>query len=268
MPTKINWFPGHMAKGLNKIMHTKNVDMFIEVLDARAINISSNPNLIATKKPILKIALKSDMAINNEQTKDSNLIIGSIKDREFKKRIMNKLYGLMYSKICEAKHKGLIMPTFHVMVVGLPNVGKTALINFLSSSKRLITKNLPGVTKKQSLQKINDNFYLYDTPGILTKNILDINDGYKLALLGVIKREILPLNEVIEFAYNIYVNKYKERLIDHYGISADNYISFLENIAKKYNFYTNQKRIDIHRTLNFIYDEIINCKICNVNYEN
>lgn len=266
MSTKINWFPGHMAKAFNKIMATKNVDMFIEVLDARAINISSNPNLIVTKKPILKIALKADLA-ETINIKENNLLIGSINDKNFRDKIMEKLYYFMTPNISKAKHDGLINPTFHVMVVGLPNVGKSSLINFLSSSKNLIAKNTPGVTKTKTLQKVNKNFYLYDTPGILFKNIEDNNDGYILSLLGVIKREVLPMNEVIEYAYNLYIKKYKNSLVSHFGVNIDNYLKFLEEIAFKYNFYTKLKKIDTHRLYNFLFDEIINGKICRVNYE-
>jgi ribosome biogenesis GTPase A len=255
-----------MAKGLSDIKNTKNIDMFIEVLDARAIKTSSNHNLIATKKPVLRIALKADLA-DISGYKDSDLLIGSTKDKTFKNKIMSKLYHLMTPKISEAKHQGLLKPTFHVMVVGLPNVGKSSLINFLSSSKNLITSNLPGVTKTKKLQKVDDCFYLYDTPGILAKDIQEIDDGYKLSLIGVIKKEILPLDEVTKFAFDFYNRNYREKFLNHYGINTNNYLEFLENIAAKYQFITKQKRIDLHRMHNFLYDEIINGKICLVNYD-
>lgn len=256
-----------MAKGLNKIVSAKNIDMFIEVLDARAINISSNPNLIAVKKPVLKIALKADLADITTTDDTNNLLIGSIKDRDFKKIIMAKLYQMMMPNISKAKHEGLIKPSFHIMVVGLPNVGKSSLINFLSSSRNLIVGNQPGVTKSNKLQKVNDTFYLYDTPGILLKNINNIDDGYKLSLLGVIKKEILPLNEVIEFAFNFYIKNYHNELSNRYNLIDNDYLKFLENIAVRYNFFMQQKKIDMFRVYNFLYDEIINGKICRVNYE-
>jgi ribosome biogenesis GTPase A len=255
-----------MAKGLNKILNAKNIDMFIEIVDARAINVSSNPNLIATKKPILKIALKGDLAETNKN-KNTNVMIGTIKNAELRNQIMRKLYSLMGAKIQKAKSLGLLNPTFHVMVVGLPNVGKSSLINFLSASKTLVTKNLPGVTKKNTLKKINKDFFLYDTPGILMKNIERTEDGFRLALIGVIKKQVLPIDEVIEYAFNFYMKNYRDKFASHYNVPLDNYLAFLAGVAQKYNFFRTGGKIDMNRTYDYIYDEIINGKICNVNYE-
>jgi ribosome biogenesis GTPase A len=255
-----------MAKNFKDIINTKNVDMYIEVLDARAINISSNPNLISTKKPILKIALKADLAEKNNH-KIPNLLIGSINDRNFKQQIISKIFLLLDDKIKSLKNKGLTKPTFHIMVVGLPNVGKSTLINFLSSSHKLKTGNLPGLTRKKTLQKINDNFYLYDTPGILMKNIINEADGYKLALIGAIKREVLPLSDLVEFIYNFFMKNYHSCFSKYFDIKQDNYLAFLEGVANKFNFITKQNNYDLNRTLNFIFDEIMNGRVCKVNYE-
>jgi ribosome biogenesis GTPase A len=188
-----------MAKTLRDIQGVQNVDLIIEVVDARAINISSNPELTqGFSKSKLKIALKSDLADLPSLHPNGNVIIGSVKDRKFKTQIINALDVLLAHKIEKLKSKGLVNPQFYVMVVGLPNVGKSSLINFLGSSNKLLVENRPGVTRSRQLVKINHMYYLYDTPGVLIKKIENEIDGYKLSLIGSIKKEILPISEIVE----------------------------------------------------------------------
>jgi ribosome biogenesis GTPase A len=188
-----------MAKTLRDIQGAQNLDLIIEVVDARAINISSNPELTkGFSKSKLTIALKSDLADLQSLTIPANTIIGSIKDKHFKTTIINAIDNIFSQKITKLKSKGLLVPQFYIMVVGLPNVGKSSLINFLASSNKLIVENRPGVTKTRQLVKITPNYFLYDSPGVLVKKINDEIDGYKLALIGTIKKDVLPLNEVIK----------------------------------------------------------------------
>lgn len=188
-----------MAKTLRDIQGVKNIDMVIEVVDARSINSSSNPELTAGfSKPKLTIALKSDLADTRGVVLASNTIMGSIKDKRFKQKIIDAIYGLMNDKITRLKSKGLLIPQFYILVVGLPNIGKSSLINFLSPNSKLIVENRPGVTRTRQLVKINQNFFMYDTPGVLVKKIENIQDGFKLSLIGAIKKEILPLHEITE----------------------------------------------------------------------
>jgi ribosome biogenesis GTPase A len=195
----INWFPGHMAKSLRDIQSIKNLDIVIEVVDARCINLSSNLELSKTfHKPKLTIALKSDLADIVVVNSRDDLLIGSIKNRHFKQKIIGKLDAIFSKKKQELKQRGLINPQFYGIVVGLPNVGKSSLINFLATKTKLIVANKPGVTRTKQLIKINNSYFLYDTPGILFKKITNDIDGYKLALVGVIRREVLPLTEIVE----------------------------------------------------------------------
>ncbi|MDE5617694.1 MAG: 50S ribosome-binding GTPase, partial [Ureaplasma sp.] len=198
----INWFPGHMKKSLEEIGKIVNkVNLIIEVLDARAINTSSNDELlnIVGNKPILKIALKSDYS----DLKNSNdIFVCNIKEKNLRNKIINEINKKLKSQFESAKRKGLIHPKFIILVIGLPNVGKSTLINILKNKNTLITQNFPGVTKKQTIVNINNELNLIDTPGVLFKHIEQIEDAYKLTLINSIKKEIVPLDKVLEYGFN------------------------------------------------------------------
>ena len=157
-----------MKKATDEIQRTaKNVDLIIEVLDARAMNATSNPVVHQLNKPVLQIALKNDLALKG----DNSILTGSLKNKGFRNEIIRAMDQALAAKIERYKAKRLLNPKFLVMVVGLPNVGKSSLINFLKQKKHLITENRPGVTKKQTTVPVNERYFLVDTPGVLFKNI-------------------------------------------------------------------------------------------------
>jgi ribosome biogenesis GTPase A len=97
------------------------------------------------------------------------------------------------------KEKGLLIPQFYILVVGLPNIGKSSLINFITEyNTKTIVQNKAGTTRRNQMVKINDNLFLYDTPGIMVKKIDNDNQGYILALLNLIKKEVIPLEKTCE----------------------------------------------------------------------
>ena len=267
---KINWFPGHMKKATDEIKQRLNcVDLIIEVVDSRCIRSSSNMDLIKiiNNKLHLKIALKSDLSLLNEQYQ-TDLIITNTKNKQNRNKIISIFYKIFEDKINKYKLKGLVNPKFTLMIIGLPNVGKSSLINFLKSKNNLVVKNLPGVTKNQRIVNINENFDLIDTPGILFKNINDINTAYKLSLINTIKKEVLPIEDVVKFGFNYLFSNFYEKLKIFYKIEDfNNYYDFLNLVANRYKYITKNAELDINRVISRVFNDLIDCKISKVNYD-
>jgi ribosome biogenesis GTPase A len=258
-----------MAKATNEIKKLKNVDLVIEVVDARCINISSNPELIGifNTVPKLKVAIKSDLA-DIDQNNNFDIVYGSIKQKQFKRIVIDKIGEKLKSNKDKLINKGLKNPHFIILVVGLPNIGKSSLINLLCNRNRQEVQNKPGITKGVKLININQNLSIYDTAGILIKNITNLEDGYKLALVGTIKKTVLPINDVCEFAFNFLMQHYKTQFQKHYQINYDlNFSEFLSFLCEKFKFKIINNQNNFDKALLFFYDNIINGKITKINYE-
>lgn len=268
---KINWFPGHMKKATDEIKNKINdVDLIIEILDARAIQISSNPDLlkIANGKPILKVALKYDLSdISSSTDNASNLIIGSIKNLEFKKIILKKIYQILDSKIQRLKNKGVQNPQFLIMVVGIPNVGKSSFINFLAPKNSLKVQNRAGVTKNQTTRKINDYLFLIDTPGVLIKKINSINEGYQLAIINCINKDILPMHDVIKYSFEYLYNNYHSCLLKYFNFTVnDNFADFIDKLCENYKFKLTHNEYDYDRAYETLFNLISNGNIAKIHF--
>ncbi len=253
---------------INKVK--KHIDLVIQVLDARAINLTSNPDLLSifNNKTIINVALKSDLADLNYEY-DPNTIITNIKDHQFSNFLINKLYQIMNEKIKKLQVKGLVTPHFNIMVIGLPNIGKSSLINKLIKKNHNKVENKAGVTKRQTFVKLNKNFTLYDTPGVLYKRIDDFNLGAKLSLLNVINLEVIPMQEVLAFAYD-YLNKnYHKKLIDWFKQEElpEHFHQFIDLYAYQKGFLNKSGFIDLNATYMNFYQDISLAKIAKVNYE-
>jgi len=264
-----------MNKAINQIKQKLNmIDLVIQVIDARCINSSMNPELInQLNKPVLNIALKADLAdlssIDESLKNNSHLLIGTIKDKKFKKIVINKIYQLFRDKIAKLQAKGLFNPHFNIFVIGLPNVGKSSLINFLISKKKLVVENRPGVTKQQSLVELDKHFFLFDTPGVFVKKINDELSAYKLGLIKTIKKEILPMTEILKYAFEFYQKYYLDKLNKFCGIdcSQKSYQEFTNLIASKLNFFKKNNEIDMYRLEEFLFNIFSENKIAKVNYD-
>ena len=216
--SQIHWFPGHMKKALNEIeAKIKLVDIIIEILDARAPLSSINPEFekrIQNKKKIV-IFSKVDLADPIETPKweqffkksvDSLLIL-NLNEPKSEKIIANEVKRIGADKHQKEMAKGMKPQPLKTMIIGIPNVGKSSLINRLAKRSAAGVQNKPGYTRGEQFIKVNNDFILLDTPGVLPMNYEDKTKAINLALLGSIKEDILP-NEDLAIYLIKYLNKF------------------------------------------------------------
>lgn len=229
----IQWFPGHMSKARRQVQENlKHVDFVTILVDARLPLSSQNPMLtkIVGDKPKLLILNKSDLADSN-RTKEwrtyfekqgiKTLAINS-KEQSTVKLVTDAAKSLMSEKIQRLRERGIQKETLRTMIIGIPNAGKSTLMNRLAGKKIAVVGNKPGVTKGQQWLKSNKDLEILDTPGILWPKFEDELVGLKLALTGAIKDQLLPMDEVTIFGLNYFKTYYPERLEERFkGIDLE-----------------------------------------------
>lgn len=227
----LNWFPGHMAKARNQVQEKlKLVDVVIEVTDARTPEASRNPmmNEIVKNKPRIMVLNKQDLA-DPELTKqwvayyqDQGFAALAI-DAQHAKRL-NQIPALakelMAAKIAKQKARGIRNPAIRAMCIGIPNVGKSTILNRLIKKNVAVTGNRPGVTKNQQWLKADETFQVLDTPGILWPKFEDETIGKKLALTGAIADSVYQEDIVGMFGLHFFRNHYTEAFRRAYGLNA------------------------------------------------
>lgn len=227
---QVQWFPGHMSKALREIKENlKKVDIVFILLDARLPESSMNPKIkeIIGNKPALILFNKSSLADQSELDKwlnfyqkegFSSLKIDAITGKNIRK--IKPLSDEILKPLLEKeKKRGMQRRAIRTMIIGIPNVGKSTLINTLSRKKATRTGNTPGVTKAQQWVKISEDFELLDTPGVLWPKFEDEKVGYHLALSGAIKDTILPNEEIAFYAHHFLKTYYKEELKKRYQLN-------------------------------------------------
>lgn len=258
-----------MAKSLNLMeKQLDKVDLVIQILDARCPNISSNPELVklCNNKPIINIALKSDLADLSSKQQDVNYL--SIPQKNFVNKVEKIIQEKLADKIKKYKTKGLVNPHFYIMVVGLPNIGKSSFINAFAKRNKTVVQNRPGVTRNINLIKVNKYFSIYDTPGIFVKNITDEDMAFILGLIGSIDKKVLPIEKVVRFAYAFYTLKYPKEFNSYFEIKESlAYDQFISYIANKYKLIGKQNSFDYPKTYEFLFNVFLNNKICKIKYE-
>jgi len=239
----IQWFPGHMAKARRLMQENlQRADMVIELRDARIPNASKNPLLdeLCQNKPRVVILSKKDKADEtttrrwmNEISKEHPVLLLDITKDSLNSPITKVCLEAMKEKHEKQKARGIRPRAIRAMVVGVPNVGKSTLINRLAKRKAVKTADTPGVTRSVSLIAVNDQLQLLDTPGVLWPKFEDINVGYYLAITGAIRDTVLPLEDVAYYALDIIKDYYPDRLLKRYGIEVKDQTSFelLEEIG-------------------------------------
>ena len=219
----IQWFPGHMSKARRQVQENiKFVDFVTILVDARLPLSSQNPMLtkIVGDKPKLLILNKADLAdpvrIKEWQSYFESQEIPTLsinsKEQSAVKKVTDAAKKLMADKLARQKERGIRIDTLRTMIIGIPNAGKSTLMNRLAGKKIAIVGNKPGVTKGQQWLKSNKDLEILDTPGILWPKFEDETVALKLALTGAIKDNLLPMDEVTIFGLNYFKEHYPEEL--------------------------------------------------------
>lgn len=274
----IQWFPGHMAKARREVSEKlKLVDIVFELVDARIPVSSANPMLseIIQSKPRLILLNKADLADREltrkwidfyEKQGQVAIAINSQQGTGIK-NITRQAEEVLKEKREREKAKGLRPRPIRAMIVGIPNVGKSTLINRLVRKKIAKTGNFPGVTKAQQWIKV-DNMDLLDTPGILWPKFEDEETGYKLALTGAIKDTLLNMQDIATYGLNFLINHYPERLKEQYQLATipKDIQSLFDQIAQYKGFILNEE-VDYDRTAESIVRDIRTQKFGNMTFD-
>ncbi|RSK00512.1 Ribosome biogenesis GTPase A [Streptococcus gordonii] len=219
----IQWFPGHMSKARRQVQESiKFVDFVTVLVDARLPLSSQNPMLtkIVGEKPKLLVLNKADLAdpvrLKEWQTYFEGQGIPTLalnsKEQSAVKKVTDAAKKLMADKLARQKERGIRIETLRTMIIGIPNAGKSTLMNRLAGKKIAVVGNKPGVTKGQQWLKSNKDLEILDTPGILWPKFEDETVALKLALTGAIKDNLLPMDEVTIFGLNFFREHYPDEL--------------------------------------------------------
>ena len=260
MGQQIHWFPGHMNKALNEVENkVKLVDVVIELFDARAPISSINENLgkITANKKKLVVLTKTDLA-DAEQTKKwmdvlskkfDAIISLDLKSSNAETVLSKAVINLGKDKWAKEMAKGMKPQPIRTMIIGIPNVGKSSLINRLAKRKAAGVQNKPGYTRGEQWIKVNKDFLLLDTPGILPMSYTDTKKAANLALIGAIREDILPNEQLGELLISFLKSHYPNALNERFGISEiTDRITVLDQISERRKVVTSTGENDLIRS--------------------
>lgn len=257
----IHWYPGHIAKAERKLKEQISlVDVVIEVLDAR-IPLSScygNIKSLLGEKPRLILLNKSDLVDINELKQwieileerfETTVLISDAKNSKDLNKIIAKAIELSEPRIQALMKKGLLRRPARAMVVGMPNVGKSSIINKLTRTSKTKTGAKAGVTRQQQWVKVNPKLDLLDTPGIIPMKQDDQIRAQKLAFVNSVSENAYDTQSVAQELLNILVQKYPEKLKEYYNLTEEVTIN---SIAQSRNWIVKGAEPDLTRTSTFI----------------
>lgn len=265
----IQWFPGHMAKARREVTEKlKLVDIVFELVDARIPYASRNPMIdeIIQHKPRVILLNKADLAdkgttagwIRHFQKNGSKALSINSQTGSGTKEIITAAKELLKEKFDRMKARGIKPRAIRAMIIGIPNVGKSTLINRLAKRNIAKTGNTPGVTKAQQWIKVGNEMELLDTPGILWPKFEDQEVGLKLALTGAIKDTILNLQEVAVYALRFLADHYPGRLEARYNLVEipEDIVVLFDQIGKERGCLMGGGEIDYDKVAELVIREI------------
>lgn len=225
----ISWFPGHMAKTRRQITEDlKMIDVVVEILDARIPNSSQNPDIrqITQNKKKIIILNKYDLADNAKtekwieyfNKKERKVVLADSLTGKGVNETTRQIQKIMEDEMQKMADKGRIGRKIRVMIVGIPNVGKSSFINRIAKKTSAEVGNKPGVTKQKQWIRINEKIELLDTPGVLWPKFENEKVAMNLAITGTIKDDILDLVEVAYTLTKFMLENYKENLLQRYSL--------------------------------------------------
>ncbi len=288
----ISWFPGHMAKTRKQIAEDlKLVDIVVEILDARIPISSQNPDIkqITQNKKKIIVLNKYDLADEKENQKwieyfnkkgHKAILVDALSGKGINEtiRLIQKEMEEDLKKIAD---KGRIGRKIRVMIVGIPNVGKSSFINRIAKKTSAEVGNKPGVTKQKQWIRINDKIELLDTPGVLWPKFESEEVGMHLAITGTIKDDILELTEIAYSLTKFLLENYRENLIQRYSLNEkqieeilnqdqpenENIYEIMQLIGKKRGAVASGGRIDDDKTSKIILDDFRSGKLGKITIE-
>ncbi len=261
----IQWYPGHMAKTKKEVKEAiKKVDIVYLLLDSRAPISSLNPDLESIKgnKPTLYLFNKSSLAdlttlkevIRSEKMEDY-IIIDALK-RTNLIQIKVKTLEMLTPIIEKKKAKGYQKVSVKAMIVGIPNVGKSTLINAITNKKIAGTNPKPGFTKQLHWVYLDDDIHLLDTPGVLWPKFENEQVGYHLALSGAIKETLLPNEKLAYYAAEFMEKYYPNRLKEFYKVEFTDTITFFNHLAIKRGYLLEQGKPNLEQSFLTLLDDL------------
>lgn len=264
----IQWYPGHMTKTRRQMeADLKLVDAVCEIVDARIPISSRNPDIdsICGSKPRIIVLNRMDLAdpqatkawVRYFKSKGMAAVPTDCKSRKGIADFTPAVRGILAEKIQRNAQKGMNKPV-RVMVVGIPNVGKSTLINQISGRKGAKAENRPGVTRGKQWVTVDNGLLLLDTPGILWPKFDDPEVGMKLAYTGAVKEQILDTEELAVFLMRLLWTHYPQALVDRYGIdlpTESTGYELLEAAGRKRGFLMARGEINTERMAKVLLDE-------------
>jgi len=279
--TNINWYPGHMAKTKRLISEKYDlIDIIYEVIDARIPASSKIKDIdeMIMNKPRILIMTKSDLADPQETKKwisyyeeqGYHVLALDLTNNTLPEKLINLTHDIMSETQNRREEKGLKEKEIRALVVGIPNVGKSTLINRLAGHKAAVTGNNPGVTKQLSWLKTSSNILLLDSPGILWPKLDNEEQALNLASMSAIPRDILPIDRVAIHILNKLNDYYPNKLKERYNIDTVNNDDLSETydlIGKRIGAIISGGEIDYDRVSNTILEDIKSERIKGITFD-